>query len=179
MRGNYTFAKANLDFYLDDDVQNPFVLNNYYRGTSMDPDAAETSGWYGLLDDQLPHNIYVNADGYDVELTAGQGFILTNFTSPYGSRPRSINVKSGAVTYYDRDETTTSVPTIGGNKQMMVYNIEGGVGIVPVVEQQVSIYNAAGQLVTSQYLTDEVHIPLPSGIYLIAGTKEQYKVVVK
>ena len=174
MRGNYTFAKANLD-----DVQNPFVLNNYYRGTSMDPEAAETSGVYGLLDDQLPHNIYVNADGYGVELTAGQGFILTNFTSPYGSRPRSINVKSGAVTYYDRDETTTSVPTISGNKQMMVYNIEGGVGIVPVVEQQVSIYNAAGQLVTSEYLTDEVHISLPTGIYLIAGAKDQFKAVVK
>lgn len=174
MRGNYTFAKANLD-----DVQNPFVLNNYYRGTSMDPDAAETSGWYGLLDDQLPHNIYVNADGYGVELTAGQGFILTNFTSPYGSRPRSINVKSGAVTYYDRDETTTSLPTIGGNNHMFVYNIAGGVGIVPVVEQQVSIYNAAGQLITSQYLTDEVHIPLPSGIYLITGANDQFKAVVK
>ena len=115
MRGNYTFAKANLD-----DVLNPFVLNNYYRGTSIDPDAAESSGWYGLLDDQSLHNVYVNADGYGVELTAGQGFILTNFTSSYGLRPRSINVKSGAVTYYDRDETTTSVPTIGGNNQMLV-----------------------------------------------------------
>ena len=174
MRGNYTFAKANLD-----DVQNPFVLNNYYRGTSLDPDAAESAGWYGLLDNQSPHNEYVNAQELGVELTPGQGFILTNFTSSYGLRPRSINVKSGVVTYYDRDETTTSVPTIGGNKQMMVYNIEGGVGIVPVVGQQVSIYNAAGQLVTSQYLTDEVHIPLPSGIYLIAGAKEQFKVVVK
>ena len=174
MRGNYTFAKANLD-----DVQNPFVLNNYYRGTSMDTDAAETSGWYGLIDDQSPHNEYVNADGYGVELTAGQGFILTNFTSSYGLRPRSINVKSGAVTYYDRDETTTSVPTIGGNNQMFVYNIAGGVGIVPVVEQQVSIYNAAGQLITSEYLTDEVHISLPTGIYLIAGAQDQFKVVVK
>ena len=172
MRGNYTFAKANLD-----DVLNPFVLNNYYRGTSIDSDAAESG--YGLLDDQSHHNEYVNAHELGVELTSGQGFILTNFTSSYGLRPRSINVKSGAVTYYDRDETTTSLPTIGGNNHMFVYNIEGGVGIVPVVAQQVSIYNAAGQLVTSEYLTDEVHISLPSGIYLIAGAKDQFKAVVK
>jgi hypothetical protein len=50
---------------------------------------------------------------------------------------------------------------------------------VPVVEQQVSIYNAAGQLVTSQYLTDKVHISLPTGIYLITGAQDQFKAVVK
>jgi hypothetical protein len=50
---------------------------------------------------------------------------------------------------------------------------------VPVVGQQVSIYNAAGQLVLTQYLMTKMHIALPSGIYLIAGAKEQYKVVVK
>ena len=62
---------------------------------------------------------------------------------------------------------------------MFVYNITGGVGVVPVVAQQVSIYNAAGQIVTSQYLADETHIALPAGIYLVAGAKEQFKVVVK
>ena len=112
-------------------------------------------------------------------LKAGDVYMVANITSPSGMPRRiaSINPVSGEITY--RDETTTSTPTIGGNKHMLVYNINGGVGIVPVVEQQVSVYNAAGQLVTSQYLTDEVHIPLPSGIYLIAGAKEQFKVVVK
>ena len=112
-------------------------------------------------------------------LKAGGVYMVANIESP-SNMPRriaSINPQTGEITY--RDETTTSVPTIGGNKQMIVYNIDGGVGIVPVVEQQVSVYNAAGQLVTSQNLTDEVHIPLPSGIYLIAGAKEQFKVVVK
>ena len=111
------------------------------------------------------------------ELTPGQGFILANIDAPAGMKPRAINIKTGEITY--RDETTTSLPTIGGNKHMMVYNIEGGVGIVPVVEQQVSIYNTAGQVVKSQYLTEETHIALPAGIYLIAGAKEQFKVVVK
>ena len=112
-------------------------------------------------------------------LKAGDVYMVANITSPSGMPRRiaSINPVSGEITY--RDETTTSTPTIGGNNQMLVYNISGGVGIVPVAAQQVSIYNAAGQLVTSQYLTDEVHIPLPSGIYLIAGAQDQFKAVVK
>ena len=112
-------------------------------------------------------------------LKAGDIYMVANVSDRSGMprRIESINPQTGEITY--RDETTTSVPTIGGNKQMMVYNIEGGVGIVPVVEQQVSIYNAAGQLVTSEYLTDEVHIPLPSGIYLICGEKEKAKAVVR
>jgi hypothetical protein len=50
---------------------------------------------------------------------------------------------------------------------------------VPVVAQQVSIYNSAGQLVTSEYLTAETSIHLPAGIYLICGEKDMAKTVVK
>ena len=108
------------------------------------------------------------------------GFVLANLSTPSSmpQRIKSIDMQTGDVTF-DNNGVVTSTPTIGGNNHMLVYNIEGGVGIVPVVEQQVSIYNAAGQLLTSQYLTNEVQIPLPSGIYLIVGAKEQFKVVVK
>ena len=95
---------------------------------------------------------------------------------------KSINFLSGEVTIEDDgsgDNITTSTPTIAGNNHMLVYNIEGGVGIVPVVAQQVSIYNAAGQLVTSEYLTEETSILLPAGIYLICGEKDMAKTVVK
>ena len=158
VRGNYTFYSGEVT------SDNIFVVNGKNEN------------------DYLPgydHNVFVN---YDYAwLYPADCFVYANApaASP-SSMPRrisSINPISGEITY--RDETTTSLPTIGGNKQMMVYNIEGGVGIVPVVEQQVSIYNAAGQLVTSQYLTDEVHIPLPTGIYLISGAKDQFKAVVK
>ena len=107
------------------------------------------------------------------------GFVLanTNTSTPMPQRIKSIDLVTGEVT--TGPGVSTSTPTIAGDSHMMVYNIEGGVGIVPVVEQQISIYNAAGQLITSQYLTDEVQIPLPSGIYLITGAKDQFKVVVK
>jgi hypothetical protein len=158
LRGNSTFGIQEVNH------DNIFVINGNGNNSYLE---------------NFDHNAFVNYSV--VTLTPGEGFMLANGMSDSSSklarRITSINPRTGAVTY--RDETTTSVPTIGGNKQMMVYNIEGGVGIVPVVEQQVSIYNAAGQLVTSQYLTDEVHIPLPSGIYLITGAQDQFKAVVK
>ena len=157
VRGNYTFYSGEVT------SDNIFVVNgkneNEYK-------------------DGYDHNVFVNYD--NTWLYPADCFIYAKTPASSSSMPRrisSINPISGEITY--RDETTTSVPTISGNKQMMVYNIEGGVGIVPVVAQQVSIYNAAGQLVTSEYLTDEVHISLPTGIYLIAGAKDQFKAVVK
>ena len=166
IRGNATFSQ------LEAPYGNTFVLN---------------SGEYaidGKPIEGFKHNVFVSInESPDIEayLYPGQSVVLANDPESSSAMPArrlvAIDPITGDLTY--RDETTTSLPTIGGNKQMMVYNIEGGVGIVPVVEQQVSIYNAAGQVVTSQYLTDEVHIPLPSGIYLITGEKDQFKAVVK
>lgn len=116
---------------------------------------------------------------------AGGVYMVANLPAPslLPGRVKSVDPETGDVHFESSgtngDNTTTSTPTISGNNQMMVYNIEGGVGVVPVVAQQVSIYNAAGQLVISQYLTDEVHISLPTGIYLIAGAQDQFKAVVK
>lgn len=181
LRGNTTFSKLDISGH-----NNAYVLNNYYRGKNVNQDI-EFDEIKNLLDPDLPHNVYVNTydllfnedepNSYSFKLSPGEGFVLANIDAPSGMKARAINIKTGEITY--RDETTTSLPTIGGNNHMFVYNIEGGVGVVPVVEQQVSIYNVAGQLITSQYLTDEVHIPLPSGIYLIAGAKDQFKAVVK
>ena len=104
--------------------------------------------------------------------------------SAIARRIKSINLSTGSITYVDEegdleDSTTTSTPTISGNRQMMVYNVAGGVGVIPVTAQQVSIYNAAGQLITSQYITEEMQISLPAGIYLICGENEMAKAVVR
>ena len=165
LKGNYTFSNMNIT-----GLSNAFMLNNYMKDDDFDAE---------LIDPDYDHNVYV-ANTEVVDLTPAQGFLLANIPDPENKIARAINVKDGSIIYSDvNDNTPTSTPTIAGNKQMMVYNIEGGVGIVPVVAQQVSIYNAAGQLVTSEYLTDEVHISLPTGIYLIAGTQDQFKAVVK
>lgn len=110
------------------------------------------------------------------------GFVLANdpaTPSPMPRRIASIDMMTGDVTLEGGDGTATGTPTIAGNNKMLVYNINGGVGVVPVVAQQVSVYNAAGQLVTSEYLTGETNIPLPAGIYLVCGEHEQFKVLVK
>ena len=97
-------------------------------------------------------------------------------------RKASIDMMTGDVTYEPGDgseNTVTGTPTIAGEREMLVYTLAGGLGVVPVVSQQVSIYNASGQLVVSQYLTDEMQFALPAGIYLVRGEKDQVKVMVK
>ena len=121
-------------------------------------------------------------DGEDNIMKAGDVFMLANLPPVPQGLQRKVDFETGSITWEEdnsNDGTTTSTPTISGNRQMMVYTIEGGVGIIPVTAQQVSIYNAAGQLITSQYLTEEMQISLPAGIYLISGEKEQAKVIVK
>ena len=117
-------------------------------------------------------------------IDATQGFVLLNkpTASPMPQRIKTVDMMSGEVTYEEGEGSengATGTPTIAGNNKMLVYNINGGVGIVPVVAQQVSIYNAAGQVVTSEYLAGETQLSLPAGIYLVCGEHEQYKVLVK
>ena len=118
-------------------------------------------------------------------LEPSEGFLLANVgnaPSPMPQRKASIHLMTGEITYESGDgseNTVTGTPTISGEREMLVYTLAGGLGVVPVVSQQVSIYNAAGQLVVSQYLTGEMQFALPAGIYLVRGEKDQVKVMVK
>ena len=123
-------------------------------------------------------------DNEFVPIDATQGFVLLNKStvSPMPRRIASIDMMTGDVTYEPGDgseNTVTGTPTIAGEREMLVYTVTGGLGVVPVVPQHVSIYNAAGQLVVSQYLTDNTQFTLPTGIYLVRGEKDQAKAMVK
>lgn len=123
---------------------------------------------------------YDEFDTEEISIEPTSGYVMVN-AAPQNmpQRIKTVDMMSGEVTYEEGDGTATGTPTIAGNNKMLVYSIDGGVGIVPVVAQQVSVYNAAGQVVTSEYLTGETNIPLPAGIYLICGEHEQFKVLVK
>lgn len=126
----------------------------------------------------------VNDEFYDVSepLKAGDVYLLTKFPEQQSIRGRmkSVDPETGDVIYENSDSNTpTSTPTISNGRSMLVYTIPGGVGIVPVAEQNIAIYDAAGQLINSQYITSEVQIPLPAGIYLICGENEMAKAVVR
>ena len=123
-------------------------------------------------------------DPGDIDPT--QGFVLLNAStpSPAPRRINSIDMMTGDVTYEpmdngDANETPTSTPTIDGGHDMLVYTVAGGLGVIPVQPQHVSIYNTSGQLVASQYLTSEMQFALPAGIYLVRGEREQAKAIVK
>ncbi|MBR5854461.1 MAG: hypothetical protein IKY87_02125 [Paludibacteraceae bacterium] len=114
----------------------------------------------------------------------GEGFVLATppTSSPAPRRIASIDLMTGDVTYEPVDgseNTVTGTPTIDGGHNMLVYVTDGGLGVVPVTPQYVYIYNTAGQLVVSQYLTDDTRFTLPTGIYLVRGEKEQAKAIVR
>ena len=124
---------------------------------------------------------FVQSLGDPVEITPMGGFLLAN--PPAGmlmpGRKAAIDMMSGTVTYEDKEDEDFSTPTIAGEHTLLVYTTPDGLGIMPVVPQQVAIYNAAGQLVTSQYVAENTQFVLPAGIYLIKGENEQVKAMVK
>lgn len=154
LRGNATFA----------DMTVPQKSNAYYLTTS-------TSG-------NTDKNKYIAGANQSRTLEPAEGFLLANI--PASSAPaRAIAINTGVVTYDQETETTTGVPTIAGGRTLIVNSVDGGLTVIPVVAQQVGIYGSAGQLIASDYMTDETTLSLPAGIYMVRGEKETAKVVVR
>jgi hypothetical protein len=121
------------------------------------------------------------SDNEPQSIDATQGFVLLNkpTASPMPQRIKSIDLISGDVTLEGGEGTVTGTPTIAGGNSLLVYNVDGGLAITPVSPQHVALYNAAGQLIMNQYLTDEVRVLLPNGIYFVRGESQQTKAMVK
>lgn len=115
------------------------------------------------------------------KIPMGGVFMLANGSVPSAApaNAKYIHVRSGLVTYDQETETTTGVPTIAGGRTLIVNSVDGGLTVIPVVAQQVGIYGLAGQLITSDYMTDETTLSLPAGIYMVRGEKETAKVIVR
>lgn len=135
------------------------------------------------LNDQL---FIPNTSGEPTPVDATQGFVLLNkpTVSPMPQRIASIELMTGDVTYEPvsedaTNETPTSTPTIDGGHGILVYSTMEGLGVIPVVPQQVKIYNTAGQLIASQFITEETLFPLPMGMYLVCGETDQAKAIVQ
>ena len=120
----------------------------------------------------------------DQEIYPTEGFVLANNPAAFvPGKKAAIDMMSGVVTYEDDAEDSENgeakTPTISGGHSLLVYTVENGLGLFPFAPQQVYIYNAAGQLVTSLYLSEETYVALPAGIYLVRGENEQVKAMVK
>ena len=152
LRGNATFSKL--------EVPNTTTLKNaYFQGTGKNE---------FILD---------NKNSQMGNLPAGGVFLLANISS--AKVPSRVNIRSGLVTYDQEPETTGGVPTIAGGRTLIVNSVDGGLTVIPVVAQQVGIYGSAGQLIASDYMTDETTLSLPAGIYMVRGEKETAKVIVR
>lgn len=154
LRGNATFA----------DMTVPKKSNAYYLTTSKSGNTEQ--------------NKYIAGANQSRTLEPAEGFLLANI--PASSAPaRAIAINTGVVTYDQETETTTGVPMIAGGRTLIVNSVGGGLTVIPVVAQQVGIYGSAGQLIASDYMTDETTLSLPAGIYMVRGEKEAAKVIVR
>ena len=138
------------------------------------------NAYYLWESDGENHNKYVKNAAISKDLEPGEGFLLANI--PASKSPaRAIALNTGIVTYDTENGTDaeTSVPTIAGGRTLIVNSVDGGLTVIPVVPQQVGIYGSAGQLIASDYMTDETTLSLPAGIYMVRGEKETAKVIVR
>ncbi len=162
MRGNATFAElSNLE-------NNPTAtLWTLEKDTSGDRDK---------------HDFVRNMDG---GLRPTEGCMLANVPAPAGMRARTINYKTGEVTYESTPENedtsgiSTDVPTIMGDITLVVIPTEEGLTIQPLKAQHVMLLDAAGHVLLNQYLNEEICVNLLTGVYIVRGEYEQVKVVKK
>ena len=161
LRGNATFAKMQVPNYSG---ATGYLNNTFFHisGTSRFVPSSDKNT--GLIE---PTNVFLLANPN------------TRLQTPSRSI-KSIAVKTGVITYEDGDNITTGgVPTIAGGRTLIVNPMDGGLTVIPVVAQQVGIYGSAGQLIASDYMTDETTLSLPAGIYMVRGEKETIKVIVR
>lgn len=131
---------------------------------------------------QVGKNVFEHSTNAQMgKIQMGGVFVLANGSVPSAApaNAKYIHVRSGLVTYDQETETTTGVPTIAGGRTLIVNSVDGGLTVIPVVAQQVGIYGSAGQLIASDYMTDETTLSLPAGIYMVRGEKETAKVIVR
>lgn len=160
LRGNATFAKMQVPNYSG---ATGYLNNAFFHTSGTSKFTPSTDAVTGKIE---PTNV----------------FLLANPGTRLQIAPRkvaSIAVETGVITYEDESNSTTGVPTIAGGRTLIVNSVDGGLTVIPVVAQQVGIYGSAGQLIASDYMTDETTLSLPAGIYMVRGEQETAKVIVR
>ena len=120
-------------------------------------------------------------------IAPAEGFLLAQIPTRNKMRARTINYQTGEVIYeefeeedlndQDNQDVTTDIPTIAGDKSLIVIPTESGLTILPRQPQQVTIYDVEGKLLFNQYVMEEQSVILPSSIYIVRGEKERIKVI--
>ena len=129
---------------------------------------------------------FVNKTTEDQPLTLSpvEGIIVANFQAPQGMRARSINYRTGEVTYEKIDDNNTGdieagLPTILNGMTLIVEPTEQGLTITPIKEQHVMLFDANGKMIFSKHLSAEENVTLPTGVYVVRGEYEQVKAIKK
>lgn len=140
-------------------------------------------------EDGTPSSATITRDVHEFKegiatLSPAEGMIVANFQAPQGMRARSINYRTGEVTYEKIDDNNTGdietgLPTIMDDITLIVVPTEQGLTITPIKEQHVMLFDANGKMIFSKHLSAEENVTLPTGVYVVRGEYEQVKAIKK
>lgn len=124
----------------------------------------------------------------NITLTPSEGILYANLPAVQNMRAKTINYKTGEVTYEalpeeenknDNPGVSTGVPTIMGDVSLIVVPTEEGLTIIPRKAQQVTLIATDGKVLFNKYLSAEEHVNVPTGVYVVRGEYEQIKAIKK
>ena len=94
------------------------------------------------------------------------------------SRGGNITYKYGNNGDPNNGTTTGShTPTVGGDNDMFITAIDGGINIAVAAPQNICVVNATGHIIFNGYVTTNTNVLLPmNGIYVVKGQNEVQKI---
>ena len=177
MRGNATFAELT-------ELESPTTNTSLWTVKKKANQDVEIKDEDGTTTTTVKRDVHEFVPmGEDASLSPAEGMIVANFTPPANMRARSINYRTGEVTYEKIDDNNpglgSGIPTIMGDLSLMVVPTPEGLTITPLKEQHVMLFDAEGKMIFSKYMSEEESVSLPTGVYVVRGEYEQVKAIKK
>ena len=158
--GNSTFAM------METNAENVYQYKDEYPAMAMEcfkPISGTTSisPTTAFLYGEVP----VNQQGMPAKKVTREGRII------YGESGDNNGDPNNGTT------TGSHTPTVGGDNDMFITAIDGGINIAVAAPQNIYVVNATGHIIYSGYVTTDVNVMLPiNGIYVVKGENEIQKI---
>ena len=158
--GNSTFAM------LETSAKNIYVYDDNYPAMAIEcftPLQAETTipPTTAFLYGEVP----TNKQGMPAKKVTREGRII------YGESGNNNGDPNNGTT------TGSHTPTVGGDNDMFITAIDGGINIAVAAPQNIYVVNATGHILYNGYVTTNTNVLLPmNGIYVVKGQNEVQKI---
>lgn len=104
--------------------------------------------------------------------------LATPPTEPISGMPARAIGRTGQIIYEKENTPTGNIPTVGGDNDLFITDIVGGINIAVAEPQHVRVMSATGVLLFNSMVQTAVDVALPTtGVYVITGENEVHKIL--